>query len=63
MSLSDDLGRQAFGMTKAEAHAQRICISCKQPPTFSTDAGRREYQITAVCEPCFDKMFPPEEDE
>lgn len=45
-----------------EAHAKGVCIHCKQPPTFSTEAGRREYQISSMCEPCFDAMFAEEEE-
>jgi glyoxylate carboligase len=58
----DDAARRAHGMTKAEAHAQGICIACKQPPPLSTDADRREYAVSALCGACFDASIPPEED-
>jgi len=54
--LKNDISRQAYGMIPAEAIAKGICISCHKPPTFSTEAGRREYKISGMCEPCFDKL-------
>jgi hypothetical protein len=48
---------EAFGMTREYALTKGVCISCHQPPTFYSDAGRREYNISALCEPCFDNMW------
>lgn len=56
----DALSEAAFGITKAEAHKAGICVECKQIATWRTDAGRREYQISGLCEPCFDAMFGEE---
>jgi hypothetical protein len=53
----DPVARQVFGRTRQEALEQRVCIRCGENPTFTTEAGRREYEISAVCEPCFDAMF------
>jgi hypothetical protein len=39
------------------------CRSCKQPfsdKNVHTDAGRREIQISGICEDCFDRMFEEE---
>jgi len=44
-----------FGITKKEAIKLHICINCRQKPKFYSDAGFREYRISALCEPCFDK--------
>lgn len=52
----DELAREAFGLTTAEAHAERVCASCRKPPTFYSAAGRREYAISGLCEPCFDRI-------
>jgi|GEM_PF-1851326 len=52
----DGLTQELYGMTKAEAFAQNICISCKKPPTFYSPAGKKEYPISGLCEPCFDKI-------
>ena len=64
--LPDDFVEQgykaAFGETREQAQAKRLCVVCKQSPTFTTEAGRREYEISGVCEPCFDRMFAEEEE-
>jgi hypothetical protein len=59
--LKDTIARAAFGMTKAEAHAKGICIDCKATPRIMSDAGKREYLISGLCEPCFDKVTFGEE--
>lgn len=59
--FNDTLAMIAFGQTKAEAHKEQVCIKCKQPPTFYSEAGRKEYGITGLCEPCFDEIFKEEE--
>lgn len=61
--IRDITAKAAFDMTKGEAHAAGVCVQCKKPPTFSTAAGAREYHITGICEPCWDKMFPEEDDD
>lgn len=60
--IQDRVARAAFGMTMAEAKADGICICCKQPPKFTTGAGRREYYNSALCEPCFDRIAQNAED-
>ena len=60
--FKDNLAFSCYGMTVAEAHEQGVCISCGKPPTFYSDAGRKEYQISALGEPCFDRITKePEE--
>jgi hypothetical protein len=61
----DDLAKATFGMSRTAALERGICISCRQPIAgrLHTEAGRREYMISAVCEPCFDAMFPAEEED
>lgn len=50
--------RAIYGMTKAEAHQQKICLKCKQPAEKNcySVAGLREYQISGLCEVCFDDL-------
>lgn len=62
--LLDALYREAFGGTRGDAQAEGVCANCGKPPTFSTEAGRREYAISGMCEPCFDRITaePIEED-
>ena len=54
--LKNALAQDTFGMLKSDATKQDICIDCKQKPTFYSGAGRREYQISGLCEPCFDRI-------
>jgi hypothetical protein len=54
--LKDDLAREAFGLTASEAIQKGVCIRCQEIPRYYTEAGRREYFISAVCEPCYDEM-------
>lgn len=64
--FKEQLDIDVHGMTTAAAIEQGICINCKQPPTFYSDDGRREYRISALCEPCFDEItkeeVPPDAD-
>jgi hypothetical protein len=53
----------------AELQNQRLCIHCRQPQSTEvritwTQAGQREWNISGMCEPCFDRIFaePKEED-
>ena len=61
-SIVDALGREAFGLTRESAWDRGICIRCEKPATFRTAEGRREYRISAICEPCFDRMFKEDND-
>lgn len=69
--LIDDISMRTFNDTIDTAHSKEICIKCKQPielTAFATGkpgniysfAGRREYQISGLCEFCFDKIFNDE---
>ena len=55
--IVDELGNTLYGMTSSKAIAQNICIKCKKPPHFKTKAGEEEYQLSGMCEYCFDKEF------
>ena len=50
------LTKALYGMTKAEALLAGICLHCKQRATWYSPAGKAEYSISGVCEPCFDKI-------
>jgi hypothetical protein len=51
--------KSIYGQTKDEVNATGLCIQCK----FSalercySEAGRREYQISGLCEKCFDSIM------
>jgi hypothetical protein len=44
---------------------QGICLSCDLPAAdrCTTEAGKREFEISGTCEVCFDSMFGEEEPE
>jgi len=50
----------AIKLTQKEAFEKEVCMVCGQPALAKcrTDAGRKEYFISATCENCFDRMFP-----
>src|SRR5258708_7750619 len=52
----EGLSRDLYGMTKTEAIAQNICIDCKKFPKNYSDAGHKEYLISGLCEPCYDRI-------
>jgi hypothetical protein len=54
--FKDNISREVHGISIKEAIENGICISCKRPPIFYSEAGRKEYRITGLCEPCFDKI-------
>lgn len=58
--VKDNLSKSLYGMSLTEAHKQGICIKCKTPALERcySDAGRREYDISGLCELCFDEEFP-----
>jgi hypothetical protein len=57
--FKDAVSRAAHQMTKGEAHAAGVCVKCKEDwkPRTHSEAGRKEYQISGLCEECFDNMF------
>jgi hypothetical protein len=61
--FKDEMMIGAFGITKGEAIAKRICVKCKEPadPKIRSEAGRREYHISGLCEECWDNMFKEEQ--
>jgi len=50
------LAKALYGMTRAEAITEGICIDCKKTATWYSPAGAKEYRISGLCEPCFDKI-------
>ena len=61
--LKDKLAKDLFGQTKDEATQTGLCIDCGEDAEANSysEAGRKEYHISGICEKCFDGMF--EEDD
>ena len=59
-AFADQLGKMIYGMIPSEAIEQGICISCAEKAEFGvniySDAGMKEYQISGLCEVCFDNI-------
>jgi hypothetical protein len=54
--FKDQMAKDLYGWTKAEATAQGLCIQCHLPALENcySEAGRKEYGISGLCERCFD---------
>jgi hypothetical protein len=50
------LNKELYGLTKTEAMQAGICINCKKKATWYSPAGKAEYNISGLCEPCFDDI-------
>jgi len=62
--------KQLYGMTIEDAHSRGLCVRCQEPALVQIDgetqhnpelfyspAGKKEWNISAMCEKCFDNMF------
>ena len=70
--IKKDLAIHLYGQTKEEAQQAHVCINCgheifrassleeRKPGCICSDAGMREYQISGMCEYCFDKLMGEE---
>lgn len=58
-SFLNTIAKQQYGMTIADALEQGVCVKCHQPaePLCFSVAGKREYQISGLCEHCFEGIF------
>ena len=56
--FKDNLARELYGQTAEDAKHSGLCIQCKEPalPKCYSEAGRKEYQISGLCEKCFDEI-------
>lgn len=39
-----------------DAIARGICVKCKRDKSWYSEAGKKEYYISGLCEECFDKI-------
>lgn len=57
--FKDSFSKRIYGMTSKEAQKQGICIQCHEKASSRcySDAGKREYKISGLCEKCFDEIM------
>lgn len=57
--VKDNIAKDIFGETITDAQTEGICVNCKEPavPKCYSEAGRREYKISGLCELCFDNIM------
>jgi hypothetical protein len=57
--FKDEVSKSMYKMSAKEAREQGVCIQCKEKalPKCYSEAGRKEYTISGLCEVCFDNMF------
>ena len=73
-SRTDRLAKEVYGMTIEAALSRGICIRCQEPALvlideviqhspelFYSEEGKKEWNISAMCEKCFDSLFDEEE--
>ena len=56
--FKDKMTKDLFGIDIEAVKAKGICLNCKEPalPKCYSEAGRREYKISGLCEKCFDEI-------
>lgn len=58
MKPGTNFQRATFGLTTAQAVAQKICVTCpKRADAFCCEKASREYGISGMCQPCQDSVF------
>lgn len=52
----------AFGRILSTARKTGTCVKCGEEalPKCYSEAGRKEYEVSALCEECFDSLFSDE---
>lgn len=60
--FKDRMSQEIFGTSKSESLRHGLCIQCQEEALSKcySDAGRKEYRISGLCEECFDAMFKEE---
>ena len=74
-SMINRLAKSTYGMTAEDAHSRCVCIRCQEPvmvqaadgaakynpELFYSEPGKKEWDISGMCEKCFDTLFDEEE--
>jgi hypothetical protein len=61
-NILDKFSLKLHGITLTRALQEGICVRCKKPvlERCYSEAGRKEFQISGLCELCFDKLTSEE---
>lgn len=61
--FQDNLARGLYGITLTEALDKGICLQCREIalPRCYSQSGRKEYEISGLCERCFDSIVEDSE--
>ena len=57
--FKQNLQEEIYGKDSTENKTKGLCIQCKHPALKNcySEAGRREFKISGLCEKCFDAIF------
>jgi hypothetical protein len=57
--FKEEFAKSIYNRSPAECKKAGICIQCQRPALDHcySDAGRKEFMISAMCEECFDALF------
>jgi hypothetical protein len=57
--FKEGLAQRSYGMSVQDARKNGICIHCRRlaAANCKTLAGIQEFQISGLCEFCFDELF------
>jgi hypothetical protein len=59
--LIDEIAKEVFGTTRAEALADGKCVACAATNlVFKDDLSKREFAISGFCQKCQDEFFDKE---
>lgn len=59
-NIKEDMAMMLFGRSFTLAQAGKQCVVCgKRAEIFSCDRAEREFEISAMCEPCQNEVFEP----
>jgi hypothetical protein len=64
-NIIDKFSFELFGITRTQALQEGICVRCKKPAlkNCQTEAGKKEFKISGLCELCFDEITSEEGEE
>ena len=59
--VKHSLAKSLFGEDYQDIQESGLCIQCREPalPKCYSEAGRKEFKISGLCEKCFDEIMSP----